>query len=128
MGRAAGGLVGRATGRWRATDNDQGARVACATTRARNGRRLVARVDFPGAIDGHLSADWVGKLVGRLLPGAHTMHALRRKFASAAYAVDKDVFVVQELLGHASPVTTRRYVEVPRDDLRRTVNAMTRTA
>ena len=91
-------------------------------------RRVPAGFLFPGAIDGHLSADWVGKLVGRLLPGAHTMHALRRKFASAAYAVDKDVFVVQELLGHASPVTTRRYVEVPRDDLRRTVNAMTRTA
>jgi len=30
---------------------------------------------------------------------------------------------VQELLGHASPATTRRYVAVPRESLRRTVLA-----
>jgi integrase/recombinase XerC len=79
---------------------------------------------FPGDDAGHLSPRWVGKLVTLLLPDELTMHTLRHRFATRAYAVDKDVFVVQELLGHASPATTRRYVLVPRDGLRRTVLAV----
>ena len=78
---------------------------------------------FPGDDDGHLSPRWVGKLITRLLPGDLTMHTLRHRFATRAYAVEKDVFVVQELLGHASPATTRMYVQVPREGLRRTVVA-----
>lgn len=78
---------------------------------------------FPGADNGHLSPRWVGKLVTLLLPEELTMHTLRHRFATRAYAVDKDVFIVQELLGHASPATTRRYVQVPREGLRRTVLA-----
>lgn len=78
---------------------------------------------FPGNDGGHLSPRWVGKLVTQLLPGAHTMHALRHRFATRAYAVDRDVFAVQELLGHASADTTRRYVALPGDSLRRTVEA-----
>lgn len=78
---------------------------------------------FPGNIDGHLSARWVGKIVTRLMPGRWTMHTLRHRFATRAYSVDRDVFTVQELLGHASPATTRRYVAVPRDGLRATVQA-----
>ncbi|MCQ4120400.1 tyrosine-type recombinase/integrase [Rhodococcus tibetensis] len=79
---------------------------------------------FPGDDGGHLSPRWVGKLVTQLLPGAHTMHALRHRFATRAYLVDRDTFTVQELLGHASPDTTRRYVYVPRESLRRTVDAV----
>ncbi len=79
---------------------------------------------FPGAVDGHLSPRWVGTVVTRLLPGDHTMHSLRHRFATRAYNLDKDVFIVQELLGHASPATTRLYVQVERDDLRRTVLAV----
>lgn len=71
---------------------------------------------FPGNDHGHLSAHYVGKLVARVLPGA--------RFGTIAYAHERDVFVVQDLLGHASPVTTRRYVQVPADNLRRTVAAV----
>lgn len=78
---------------------------------------------FPGDCDGHLSPRYVGTLVGRLLPEGWTMHKLRHRFATRAYAVDRDVFVVQDLLGHASPATTRCYVAIPNDSLRRTVEA-----
>lgn len=81
---------------------------------------------FPGEVDGHLSPRWVGRLVSRALPGAWAMHSLRHRFATAAYSLDRDTFTVQELLGHASPVTTRMYVRVPADALRRTVLAVGR--
>lgn len=79
---------------------------------------------FPGRDNGHLSPRWVGKIVTLLLPGESTMHQLRHRFATRAYSVDRDVFTVQELLGHASPATTRRYVMVPRSALRDTVRAV----
>lgn len=79
---------------------------------------------FPGAIGGHLSARWVGKIVADLLPGEVTMHQLRHRFATRAYSHERDTFIVQELLGHASPETTRRYVAVPRAGLRATVDAV----
>lgn len=79
---------------------------------------------FPGAAGGHLSPRWVGKIVADLLPGETTMHQLRHRFATRAYGVDRDTFTVQQLLGHASPATTRRYVVVPDDRLRATVNAI----
>ncbi|MFA5712286.1 tyrosine-type recombinase/integrase [Mycolicibacterium sp.] len=79
---------------------------------------------FPGDDGGHLSPRWVGTLVGQVLPQGWTMHKLRHRFASRAYAVDRDVFAVQELLGHASHATTRAYVLVPNDALRRTVEAV----
>lgn len=79
---------------------------------------------FPGAVDGHLSAHWVGKLVTRTIPGRWTTHSLRHRFGSAAMAHEHDLAVVQDLLGHASPVTTRRYVLIPAERLRRTVEAV----
>lgn len=79
---------------------------------------------FPGAAGGHLSARWVGRIVAELLPAGVTMHALRHRFATRAYGVDRDTFVVQTLLGHASPATTRRYVAVPVAGLRATVDAL----
>lgn len=90
-----------------------------AAIRARGGGYL-----FPGRDGGHLSPRWVGKIVTTLLPGESTMHQLRHRFATRAYSVDRDVFTVQELLGHASPATTRRYVMVPRSALRDTVSAI----
>lgn len=68
---------------------------------------------FPGADAGHLSPRWVGKLITGLLPEGVTMHALRHRFASRAWREGVDVFVIQSILGHASPETTRRYVAVP---------------
>lgn len=79
---------------------------------------------FPGNDNGHLSPRWVGKIVTNLLPGETTMHQLRHRFATRAYSVDRDVLAVQELLGHASPATTQRYVVVPGESLRRTVQAI----
>ena len=78
---------------------------------------------FPGDVDGHLSPRWVGRLIGRLLGDGWTIHTLRHRAGTRWYAVDRDVFTVQELLGHASPATTRVYVAVPRESLRRTVLA-----
>lgn len=69
---------------------------------------------FPGNDAGHLSPRWVGKLITRLLPEFVTMHALRHRFASRAWREGIDVFVIQSILGHASPETTRRYVAMPR--------------
>lgn len=86
-------------------------------------RSLPRGFAFPGHDHGHLSPRWVGTLVGRLLPEGHTMHGLRHRFATRSYEVDRDLAVVQELLGHASPATTRRYVAVGRDRLRATVEA-----
>lgn len=81
---------------------------------------------FPGAVDGHLSAAWVGRLVTRRLPGVWATHSLRHRFGTAAYEHERDIAVVQELMGHASLNTTRRYVLVPSEALRRTVEAVRR--
>lgn len=78
---------------------------------------------FPGQVDGHLSPAWVGKVVSRLMPDGVAMHSLRHRFATRAYRFDRDLLTVQALLGHASPDTTKRYVETDRDALRRTVLA-----
>lgn len=88
---------------------------------------------FPGAVvdkqtpkgsTGHLSARYVGKRIGELLPPGVTMHALRHRFATHAYNVDRDVFTVQRLLGHASPATTQRYVQVSDERMRALVEAV----
>jgi integrase len=90
-------------------------------------RRLLALPPgwvFPGEVDGHLSARWVGRLVSRLLPVGWSMHSLRHRFATKAWGVDHDLLTVQELLGHASPVTTRAYVGADEDVKRRHVVAI----
>ena len=79
---------------------------------------------FPGAIHGHMSPRRMGKLVSALLPAGVTMHGLRHRFATRAYNVDRDVFTVQKLLGHSSPATTQRYVQVTDDGMRRLVEAV----
>jgi len=79
---------------------------------------------FPGGDHGHLSPRWVGKILAGLLPAGVTGHALRHRFATQCYAVDHDTLSVQQLLGHASPATTQRYVALPADGLRRLVSAV----
>lgn len=74
---------------------------------------------FPGNDDGHLSASYLGKLVARALPDGVTMHALRHRYATRVYHATSDLVSVQELLGHASPETTIRYVYVPDSRLRK---------
>lgn len=78
---------------------------------------------FPGQDGGHLSPAWVGKLVGRALPDGVTMHMLRHRFATRAYAATGDILSVQTLLGHSSPDTTIRYIQLGQDRLRATVIA-----
>jgi integrase/recombinase XerC len=78
---------------------------------------------FPGDDAGHLSPRWVGKVVSRLLPEGFTMHSLRHRAASRWYGIDHDLLTVSELLGHASPVTTRVYVRLPDDAKRALVRA-----
>lgn len=78
---------------------------------------------FPGDDRGHLSPRWVGKIVTELLADDWTMHKLRHMFATRANeAFPGDVFTLQEILGHASPVTTRLYTKVSDRRLREMVN------
>lgn len=86
-------------------------------------RSLGAGYAFPGAVDGHLSPRWVGTLVSRALPGPWTTHSLRHRFGQRSHDVERDLVVVQELLGHSSILTTRRYVRTDRQRLRSTVSA-----
>lgn len=82
---------------------------------------------FPGP-QGHLSPDRVGRILGDLLGPGWTAHTLRHAAATAWYEATGDLAAVQELLGHASPETTRIYTAVPLDHLRRAVNAVPPTA
>lgn len=72
---------------------------------------------------GALTPAHVGKLIARTLPGAWTTHTLRHRFASAAYAADRDIRAVQELLGHASVSTTQIYTAIPAEAARRAVTS-----
>lgn len=91
-------------------------------------RTRTARLGWllPGDDDGHLSPRWVGKLATNALPGDWTLHTLRHRFATRAYGIDRDVFTVQRLLGHASPATTQRYVALDITSLRDTVERAAR--
>lgn len=65
---------------------------------------------FPGRKPGtHLRPGTVSSKLGALLSG-FTAHSLRHAFATMAYEQTRDIVAVQELLGHASPATTRRYI------------------
>lgn len=80
---------------------------------------------FPGAWGpGHLSPAYVGKRIRDLLPDQWTMHTLRHRFGTRAYALKSDLLLVQELLGRASPSTTRRYVELDRRRMRALVDEL----
>lgn len=78
---------------------------------------------FPGKIDGHLSAHRVGDIISERLPGVWTAHTLRHRFATRAYAAQRDLRAVQELLGHAKITTTQIYTAVPDSALRAAVDA-----
>lgn len=67
---------------------------------------------------GHLSPEYVGRRVAACLPVGVSMHCLRHRFATAAYAASGDLLTVQKLLGHSDPNTTQRYVAVTNDTAR----------
>lgn len=62
---------------------------------------------------GPLTAAHLGKIIARALPEQWTAHPLRHRFATDAYAVDRDLQAVQQLLGHSRPETTAVYAQIP---------------
>lgn len=76
---------------------------------------------FPGDVDGHLSAQRVGNLASMLMPPGWTLHTLRHRAGTIAYAGGCGLLEVQEFLGHASVATTQRYVKPPAGGVRRAV-------
>ncbi|MGO1622303.1 tyrosine-type recombinase/integrase [Flaviflexus sp.] len=79
---------------------------------------------FPGSINGHLSPRWVSKLGRQLLGKPWTLHKLRHRFATQAYSCERDLIAVQRLLGHAQVSTTQRYVDPPKDAMRRAIESV----
>ncbi|CAN5524132.1 tyrosine-type recombinase/integrase [soil metagenome] len=73
---------------------------------------------FPDGFGEHLSPEWVGTLVSRVLPDDLTMHTLRHRFATRAYRGSRNIRAVQTLLGHSSVATTERYTAVDDDEVR----------
>lgn len=78
---------------------------------------------FPSRRGGHASPDWIGKQIKDALgeKSGWTAHSLRHRFATRAYATERDMLAVQQLLGHSSVATTQRYTQVPDDALARAV-------
>lgn len=79
---------------------------------------------FHGRVDGHLSPDWVGVMISRMLPDGWSLHAGRHRYATDLMEEERDITVVQRALGHASPETTLRYTLMPDDRARAAVNRM----
>ncbi|WP_207569328.1 tyrosine-type recombinase/integrase [Mycolicibacterium moriokaense] len=78
---------------------------------------------FPGAGDGHLTPQHVGKLMAGALPDHWTAHTLRHRFATRAYRGSRNLRAVQVLLGHSSVATTERYTAVDDDEIRAAMRA-----
>lgn len=78
---------------------------------------------FPGQIDGHISAQWVGIMISRLMPPGWSMHKLRHRFATLGFAGTGNLRAVQEALGHASVATTQRYTAVSTREVRSVADA-----
>lgn len=78
---------------------------------------------FPGNDGGHLSPDRVGRVMRDALgENEWTAHSLRHRFATRAYAAERDLLTVQQLLGHSSVATTQIYTQVPDDARRRAID------
>lgn len=74
---------------------------------------------FPSPAGGHLDADRISKIARVVPPKGWSLHTLRHRFATRAYASDRDLLAVQRLLGHTSVATTQRYTAPPDDALRK---------
>ncbi|HEU4360478.1 MAG TPA: tyrosine-type recombinase/integrase [Mycobacterium sp.] len=72
---------------------------------------------FPNGAGGHLTADRVGRLVADALPGDWTAHTLRHRYATRTFRGSRNLRAVQTLLGHASILTTERYVAIEDDEV-----------
>ena len=78
---------------------------------------------FPSRNGGHITPRWAARLASRALPPGWTLHTLRHRFATTAYAADRDILAIQRLLGHTNVATTQRYTTPPNDAMRRALNA-----
>ncbi|PDQ36524.1 MAG: hypothetical protein B5766_00325 [Candidatus Lumbricidophila eiseniae] len=72
---------------------------------------------FPGRFGGHVHSATVYKWVKQHLGDQWTLHACRRRAATAGYRANKNVFAVQQFLGHASVATTQIYVNVSEEEV-----------
>jgi site-specific recombinase XerD len=73
--------------------------------------------------DGHITAAYVGKILGDLLADGWSGHTLRHACGTALYEATGDPFVVKEVLGHAKLDTSLGYTRVPGERLRAAVAA-----
>lgn len=71
---------------------------------------------FPGLRGGHMHVDTVGSTLSELL-GGYGGHTLRHRFATRTLRGSRNLRATQELLGHASILTTQAYTLVVDDDL-----------
>lgn len=78
---------------------------------------------FPSPYGGHLTPHHLAKIARAYLPAGVSLHTLRHRCASTAYAATRDLRAVQELLGHTRPETTAGYVLVPDDAVRAAMSA-----
>lgn len=72
----------------------------------------------------HVTPETIQRAVSAALGEPWTTHSLRHWFASRAYDATRDLRTVQELLGHADPATTVKYVRPNTDAMRRAVLAV----
>jgi integrase/recombinase XerC len=93
-----------------------------------NGGRHGLGYVFPGDHDGHVSPQWVGKRVARLLGGIWTMHKLRHRAATRFWiAADGDPYAVADLMGWSNLNMVRVYVRQPDTRKRAIVEAASRS-
>lgn len=90
---------------------------------AATGYLFPGKIVEPGKVDGHLSPQYIGKLVSAAMPPGWSMHKLRHRFATRGYLMTKDIRAVQEALGHSSVATTQRYTAVSSREVRSVVEA-----
>ncbi|SDP07415.1 Site-specific recombinase XerD [Microbacterium testaceum StLB037] len=82
---------------------------------------------FRGEDDGHVSPQWVGKRVARLLGDPWTMHKLRHRAATRFWvAAEGDAYVVADLMGWANINMVKVYVYLPNDRKRAIVEGASR--
>lgn len=66
----------------------------------------------------HLIGARIAERVHALLPPGYTVHKLRHRYATRIYERTRDLMALQQLLGHTSVETTRKYVKTDLDQLR----------
>ena len=94
----------------------KGGRVRAVPVVNRDLMRMLGDIEegwlFPGRFGGPVTPDYVGRRLSRLLGPGWTGHTLRHRYSSVVFAGSHDILALQKLLGHSSPETTQRYVEV----------------